>query len=75
MWSSIAAEISEIADSGSAFPRGKNYITDFLRQAPDCGDLVKGYAHMPRSLLLPYSAFSGYGSSRTRVNVATKSPY
>jgi|TARA_B100001142_G_C14311771_1_gene646899 hypothetical protein len=75
VWSSIAAEISEIADSGSAFPRGKNYITDFLRQAPDCGDLVKGYAHMPRSLLLPYSAFSGYGSSRTRVNVATKSPY
>jgi len=64
VWASIAVEWSDILNSGSTLPKGRDYIAEYLRQCPGYEESVQGYANIPQCILLPYSAYSGYGSSR-----------
>jgi hypothetical protein len=45
-------------------PAGRDYIAAYLEQAPGYANLITPFAQMPTELLMPYSAYKGYGVPR-----------
>ena len=64
VWRSVARERADIAGGGGAMPRGQDYIAAYLKQAPGYANLITPFQEMPGELLMPYSAYKGYGVPR-----------
>jgi hypothetical protein len=64
MWKAISAERSAVASGAGAMPAGRDYIAAYLEQAPGYANLITPFAEMPTELLMPYSAYKGYGVPR-----------
>ena len=64
MWKAVSAERSAVASGAGAMPAGRDYIAAYLEQAPGYANLITPFAEMPTELLMPYSAYKGYGVPR-----------
>ena len=61
MWKAVSEERSAVASGAGAMPAGRDYIAAYLEQAPGYANLITPFAEMPTELLMPYSAYKGYG--------------
>ena len=64
MWKAVSEERSAVASGAGAMPAGRDYIAAYLEQAPGYANLITPFAEMPTELLMPYSAYKGYGVPR-----------
>ena len=64
MWKAVSEERSAVASGAGAMPAGRDYIAAYLEQAPGYANLITPFAQMPTELLMPYSAYKGYGVPR-----------
>jgi tetratricopeptide (TPR) repeat protein len=64
LWKAVSEERSAVASGAGAMPAGRDYIAAYLEQAPGYANLITPFAQMPTELLMPYSAYKGYGVPR-----------
>ena len=64
MWKVVSEERSAVASGAGAMPAGRDYIAAYLEQAPGYANLITPFAELPTELLMPYSAYKGYGVPR-----------
>ena len=62
VWRAVALEHEAIVSGKSSMPRGQDYISAYLRQAPGYANLITPFQEMPSDLLMPYASFRGYGA-------------
>ena len=62
VWRAVALEHEAIVSGKSFMPRGQDYISAYLRQAPGYANLITPFQEMPSDLLMPYASFRGYGA-------------
>ena len=64
MWKQVSEERNSVQRGDGAMPAGRDYIAAYLEQAPGYANLITPFAEMPSELLMPYSAYKGYGVPR-----------
>jgi hypothetical protein len=62
VWRAVALEHEAIVSGKSSMPRGQDYISAYLRQAPGYANLITPFQEMPSDLMMPYASFRGYGA-------------